>query len=812
MRSSSSPSQRRSAAVLSSRLTTLHERLYNSLKLGQFFRCDDSRGQKWASADIETQKVVIRSIDAFLDYVSSERMSNHQLVKDSINDMAGALESVLEFKNESVLRLASDLAAKMVRVLPSSLLEPHVTYLVDNLLPLLSSQQLSVSVSSATALNCIFANLSRKREKEIWEILEGRDSVNIVIENVKDSCIEDKFIEYYEEMTSLLSQILWRWPPSRFSAWNDSKLWDFLGDLLLKPISSLKAAVLHVYSSLALCGYGAKKLLSNGKIILEVMVDCMNISESYSIQMEGFRLAQCLMVSEQGCAEVMKLCGKPLVNAIVNGMRFKWLTSEKLSKDQMSLVLEACHMAQITRWIGNHHTYFWKARVDTALLDILLAHLGITRQSLHHASLKEQIGVLEGGRRDSVLSSLIPYVWDILAGLLVNMTEDLCRTMHELTLELNILITCACLAFMESNLVVCQISRSTISDTDGRESSSRAVLQMVYSPCKHIASQARIILSEVLKFFGKDNIDYLLGILRSTTHKNTHLLPSNFQVVISLITLACYTSLPTFEKRIIELHGMGTLLAFLKGWFNNPTYVKRSNLEPHLNHPLTERICCRQCIGDWDGEDMQLVFCLWGLAQLIHNSATRGDATGIKSELGESKIFKELEDVCSNNRYSPASRWYAAFTLSHFGLYGFPSKLGKRIWKTFKENELTDLEIIFANQCSLHAHEVILSARCPQLLHQREEHLISCSSVGQKSREVRLSSRVDYKSLHKLMEYVYSGYIQAGADVRTLKVLVKHCNLQPLLHLLNQKSPRWGSPVPTFDLSSALGLAGYNSS
>ena len=89
--------------------------------------------------------------------------------QDSVNDIAGALESILEFKNESVLRIASDLAVKMVRVFPSSLLESHATYLVDSLVFLLGTQQLQVSISCATALNSILSNLSTKRERNLGD-------------------------------------------------------------------------------------------------------------------------------------------------------------------------------------------------------------------------------------------------------------------------------------------------------------------------------------------------------------------------------------------------------------------------------------------------------------------------------------------------------------------------------------------------------------------------------------------------------------------------------------------------------------------
>lgn len=47
---------------------------------------------------------------------------------------------------------------------------------------------------------------------------------------------------------------------------------------------------------LALCGNGAKKLLENGEALIEMMLQCMEHSQPYSVRREGFRLAQCLAV------------------------------------------------------------------------------------------------------------------------------------------------------------------------------------------------------------------------------------------------------------------------------------------------------------------------------------------------------------------------------------------------------------------------------------------------------------------------------------------------------------------------------------
>lgn len=573
----------------------------------------------------------------------------------------------------------------------------------------------------------------------------------------------------------------------------------------------------------ALCGNGAKKLLENGKSLLNLMVDSMGSPDTHSVQMDGFRLAQCLMVNEEACQKVVETCGEHLVKAIVTGMNRSCLSSGKLPKVQMSLVVEACHLAMITRWAGNHHSYFWKAGVGRTLVDLLLTDFGRVHKSLHGVSLQEQLLILKEGFNESSLPSLRPYIWDILGGLAANSAEDFTPVMHEDILELKALITCACLAFTESINMARQISRSKITNTIGSEPVSRAVLMMVYSPCKYIASQARSILSEVLNLNGKNYIEYLLNTLNATSCRNNVLRPDNFHVVISLISLACYASLPRYGKMVIDHHGIHSLLIFVKCWLSNPVYIKRSNLAPHLHNSYSERVCCHPFVEDWEGEDMQLLFSLWALAELVHQFASHAGFLKIKLEFDEFQMVRELEEICINHS-TPGPRWYAAYILSHFGIYGFPNKFGKRIGKAFLDNELADLELILTNQSSVYVNEVILSVRCPNLLPVQGPKLKEKSSTGPfleqqmeihrgSKVEVRLSAHVDYQALVKLLQYVYMGYLQADKDLlKKLKILAKHCDLQPLLHMLHRRNPRYGAPIPAFDLTSALGLVGHCSS
>ncbi|OMO87048.1 hypothetical protein COLO4_20820 [Corchorus olitorius] len=76
-------------------------------------------------------------------------------------------------------------------------------------------------------------------------------------------------------------------------------------------------------------------------------------------------------------------------------------------------------------------------------------------------------------------------------------------------------------------------------------------------------------------------------------------------------------------------------------------------------------------------------------------------------------------------------------------------------------------------------------------------------------KEVRLSAHVDQQALLKLLDYVYFGYVEAGEDVaRKLKTLAKFCNLKPLFLMLCRKIPKWGTPIPSSNLTHALGPVG----
>ncbi|KAG8386600.1 hypothetical protein BUALT_Bualt03G0165200 [Buddleja alternifolia] len=786
---------------------TLHRRLYHALNLG--CRSSDNR-EKWHCSDIEIQRMVLRSIDAFLDCISSETLQ-HPLVKDSVVDMVRALGSILEFKSQSILRLASTVSVKMVNILPSSSLQSHVLDLICPLANLLSLQQLQVAKSSAMALNFILSKLSSRQERELLQILEDTKAVDYLVHNVKQFYVGDKPIEYFQEMASLLSKILWRWPSFRFCVWNDSRFLDVLDATKLMSESSLKVAGLQLYTNIALCGNGAEKLLENGEGLVRMMVNCMESSSTHSVRVEAFKLARCLALSRSGCMKMLNICCEPLVKAVTSALR-KWSSlPEKLAKSEMSVMEEACRFASITRWAGDHHIYFWKAGVDRLLLNLLLNNYPKIHQLQHELSTEDLIIIVKESLDANFLPSLRPYLWDILGGLAANCAENFNHEMHGNGLRL--LIMCSSFCFIKSIGTLRQISQNSLTNMTEGEAAARAVLMLVYSPCKYIASLARSVLCEVLELSGEDNVEYVLETVNARLSGKKFGLPGNLQVVLSLISLACYCSLQKYRKLVIKYQGMKTLVTFIMWWLNNPVHTKRASIVPHLRDSFSERSCCYQ-EEEWEGTDMLLLFSLWILGELLHHSANvKVHPSDNQGHFSEAILIQKLQEI-SRDYNSPGSRWYAAYVLSHYGLFGFPNKLGMKIGKSLGKKELCDLKLDLVNEEAVYVHEVILMVRCPSLLPPGGsvlEEKLTCGSIvkwdlGRNSiKEVRLSAHVDQQSLLKLLEYVYSGYLQAGEDlVKKLKIFARHCKLESLLQMLCRRNPKWGTPIPSFDLSPAL--------
>ncbi|RVX02940.1 BTB/POZ domain-containing protein [Vitis vinifera] len=171
-----------------------------------------------------------------------------------------------------------------------------------------------------------------------------------------------------------------------------------------------------------------------------------------------------------------------------------------------------------------------------------------------------------------------------------------------------------------------------------------------------------------------------------------------------------------------------------------------------------------------------------GLAELIHNSGPMRNHPDLfcgQMEYTEAQFINKLQEICSDTSI-PGLRWYAAYLLSYFGVYGFPSRLGKRIGNAFGEKENADMQLILKNGESLSIHVLFLWSNVHHCC-----RLWSCLLI----REVLM--------------------VLQRRPFEVIEKFAKHCKLQPLLQMLHRNRPKWGMAFPGLDLALALNSDGH---
>lgn len=193
-----------------------------------------------------------------------------------MSDMFVALEGILQSENETVLGPATNVTERLFLNLGSSIRQYHYSDIVLPLSKLLSFHQSAVLISSAVALKCILSNLgSRAREESsaIWDAIKKTKAVESILHTLQDCISGSRPLDYFTEIASLLKEILLRWPPSRYPAWNDIKLMSGPVTSSADYGSSVLFSILQLYSTLG--------------IILKFQFRCHHISEKdlFSLQL-----------------------------------------------------------------------------------------------------------------------------------------------------------------------------------------------------------------------------------------------------------------------------------------------------------------------------------------------------------------------------------------------------------------------------------------------------------------------------------------------------------------------------------------------
>lgn len=170
--------------------------------------------------------------------------------QDSAEDIVGALVGILHQKSEATTSIAADAVYKLASVLTTSILQPYLPDLVHPLSCLSISHQLQVAIPSSRALSVLLSNLSKKKENEIWEVLDKEDTTTHLIKNILDFSASTSADVYFQEMLALLAIILLKWPQSRYRVWSNVNIMNMLENFCVNPDPSLGVALLKLYSSI----------------------------------------------------------------------------------------------------------------------------------------------------------------------------------------------------------------------------------------------------------------------------------------------------------------------------------------------------------------------------------------------------------------------------------------------------------------------------------------------------------------------------------------------------------------------------------
>ncbi|KAK9699426.1 hypothetical protein RND81_08G172600 [Saponaria officinalis] len=765
------------------------------------------------------QRLVIRSISAFVADISPETL-HIPLVKDSVADIFKAIRSILQSPNDTVLTMASEVAVRLISILPYSLLQPHAGHLSYPLSSLLSSHQSQVAIMSTTALNLILSKL--KKENEIWHILGKHSVVSQIIYNMKTYSDNVMPIEYFVEMASLLSSVMQIWPHTRYCVWTDDKLREVVELLCCKPETSVRVAVLQLYSAIALCGFGAQKLMESGELIVNTIVHCMGKQQPQSLRILAFKAAQRLMACEDLCLKVLSFSCKPLMESIISAMNYSSTHRGTVSSEDVCLMMEACRLALITRWPGRHHGYLWKLGVLKPLFNILMFDLPNVDPHHQSWSAEDLISVVREGLNTNFLLDLRSYVWEIVGSLSAHCEEDFNFNKDGNEFYIRVLIASACLSFMDSIGRERLLRRAHRGYTFRIVSAAKAVLMMMYSPCGYIAFHTKLILSELLRIEGLEHLKHLLKEFHFVDSEGTSM-PDELQTLISLMGLACYSGLPDFCRRFVRIGGVKTLLAFVRWWFRNEVHIDSISPSSHLKDTISVQVCCRTDIDDWEGREIHLLLALWSLAEFINCHEAEGHPIDIfdgQTTYGKELFIHDIQSICLRTR-SSGLRWYSSYLLSVFGIYGFPTTLGEKVSLLLCDRDYSDMFLVLRDGQCISVHKVVLLIRCPSFLlpddpvtEETPNSFLEdqvMDNIPKTKKKVTLSAHVDEQALLKVLDFIYSGSLCAGGElVRKVKILAKHCNIQPLLRLLCRNRPEWATSVPSFDLTTALGPTGRN--
>lgn len=369
----------------------------------------------------------------------------------------------------------------------------------------------------------------------------------------------------------------------------------------------------------------------------------------------------------------------------------------------------------------------------------------------------------------------------------------------------------------------------------------KAVLLLLSSPSQATASCTKKCLEDALVSHGFDWLPSLVTTLTlagSNTIKINHI-----QTITNLLALACVSWLDVCQEQLLQLEALGVVVGIIQNHIRDINHkgTERLSLMSTPVYSVGGQACCTDG-QTWEGCDAVLFCALWAFFRMIQCSGwvkrvretiTQNLVDNLAwDDTEEGEILYMLWTVAGDREKSAGVRWCGVCCLACFGIYGFPSIVGKDMKSAIDDSSSADVIFVMGDGSRLFAHGAILAAQCESMLPAKLQSTVSVISVasdfksfgnlngGENEKvsdpvssipvEVQVSPRLSRGALKALLDFVYTGIVYIPLDlVAEMKILAKRCHLERLTILLQGKGPVWGQAPAPCDLSLTLDSKGY---
>ncbi|OAE29979.1 hypothetical protein AXG93_669s1280 [Marchantia polymorpha subsp. ruderalis] len=798
-------------------------------------------GKRWCNTDAEVQLQALRAIAAFVSILTSHR-GRHASLQVPLEECVATLQSLLGAERETVFSKAADVCEDLIVVMGDGLLGYGGKRLVGPLARLLKCSKLSIVIAAATALHGILLRIKpginrvKAGDDSTWKALEDADVLAIVnlIQDDRDSIVKDN------ALMDLIAVIVERWPEA-------SSLW-------MRSNLVIKGFRLSLVNYLLLLTFFKGLQSSAGSISLPHLTFC----------------SRCILKASTFGALFSGPHVAPIVASCLRGLELAKRSGEgKWYPELEFLIVEAAHTtSSILSWPGTQHSLFLNGGIEELLLLVLS---GVQNKGDKKSGANDEEKMTEyasstverRSRANKLSPTLRPLLWEILGWLgahhCVDLESSSSPAKNEPAKLNNKLIELACASWLRA---LCKRGQSpvwfemehkqeggTVFHVKDEPVNSlevvqicKAVLLLLSSPSQVISSQMRMCLETTLTSHGLDWLPTLVKTTALGVSKTVKL--HHVQSMTNLLAVACVSWVEVCRDQLLKLEILRVILGIIQGQTDSVDQGKMERLSA-MRDSFATKACCVDS-ESWEGNDCVLFTALWALPKLLQGSDwAKKIRESMSEEIVDTANWSKFEDgdfvhmlskLAGDRTRAEGVRWWSACSLSCFGVYGFPSKVGQDVKMSFDDPLLADVIFVLGDGSRLAAHGVVLASRCETLLpaelqvkvcenlgtagsrgdsdshHLREmEGADLVSELRSTPAEIHVSPRLSSKVLKIILEYVYAGIVCIPyALVADTKLVAKRCRLEPLTSLLQGKSPIWGKPSAPFDLSPALGIKGHS--